>query len=280
MSLPTLSFEFFPPRTFAGKQNLQSVWRNLACYQPEFFSVTFGAGGSTREHTVETVLAIQQDGYKAVPHLSCITASKADMLALLHRYQTEGIQRLVVLRGDLPSGEALSGEFRYASDLVRFIRQQTGDYFHIHVAAYPETHPESPSPLADLQYLKQKIDAGANAAITQYFYTADAYFTFCEEAQRMGIRAPIVPGVMPIYNATQLMRFSANCGADIPRWLALRLQHYANDLPALRAFGVETVSRLCERLLAQGVNNIHFYTLNQANIVQEILQNLQRHPSS
>ncbi|MCB5190216.1 methylenetetrahydrofolate reductase [NAD(P)H] [Methylobacillus arboreus] len=271
---PVISFEFFPPKTVEGMAKLRSARDQLAGFSPKFFSVTFGAGGSTRDRTLETVLDIQQAGYEGAPHLSCISSDKAEIRTLLAQYKQQGIRRLVALRGDIPSGEVSSGDFRYASELVAFIREETGDLFQIEVAAYPEFHPESSSPGADLKHFKQKVDAGANAAITQYFYNADAYFHFLDQCEKLGITIPIVPGIMPIYNFTQLARFSSVCGAEIPRWLRLRLQDYGDDLASLRAFGAEVVEDLCEQLLAGGAPGLHFYTLNQAGTISSILEQL------
>ena len=253
---PEISFEFFPPKTDEGVLKLRETRKQLALLNPKFFSVTFGAGGSTRDRTMDAVLEIQAEGFEAAPHISGISSSKEEILSLLKTYQSHGIRRLVVLRGDLPSGEVSSGDFAYASQLVAFIREQTGDWFQIEVAAYPETHPEARSAAADLKHFKTKVDAGANAAITQYFYNADAYFQFVDQCQAMGIQIPILPGVMPIYNYTQLARFSNVCGAEIPRWLRLRLEDYGDDM------------------LAGGAPGLHFYTLNQSGIITNIAERL------
>ena len=271
---PEISFEFFPPKTEEGVLKLRETRKQLASLHPKFFSVTFGAGGSTRDRTLDAVLEIQAEGFEAAPHISGISSSKDEVLSLLTTYQSHGIRRLVVLRGDLPSGEVSSGDFTYASQLVAFIREKTGDWFQIEVAAYPETHPEARSAAADLQHFKTKVDAGANAAITQYFYNADAYFQFVDQCQSMGITIPIVPGVMPIYNYTQLARFSNVCGAEIPRWLRLRLQDYGDDIASLRALGVDVVTDLCEKLIAGGAPGLHFYTLNQSGIIRTIAERL------
>ncbi|HSI43167.1 MAG TPA: methylenetetrahydrofolate reductase [NAD(P)H] [Methylotenera sp.] len=270
----TLSFEFFPPKTTEGIEKLRDTRVQLAKFNPEFFSVTFGAGGSTRDRTLETVLEIQKTGLDAAPHISCISSSKSEIRDLLHQYQTQGIKRLVALRGDVPSGEASAGDFRYAAELVAFIRAETGDHFHIEVAAYPEFHPEARTPAADLQNLKRKMEAGANSAITQYFYNADSYFRFIDQCDAHGITIPVVPGIMPIYNITQLARFSSICGAEIPRWLKMRLEEYGDDMASLRAFGVDVVSELCETLRVWGVPSLHFYTLNQAGVISKILENI------
>jgi methylenetetrahydrofolate reductase (NADPH) len=269
-----ISFEFFPPKTAEGVAKLRDARAQLAKLQPKFFSVTFGAGGSTRDRTLDTVLEIQAEGYEAAPHISCISSSKQEIRDLLQRYRDNNIRHLVALRGDIPSGEASAGDFRYANELVSFIRQETGDWFEIEVAAYPEFHPESLSPSADLLNFKRKVDAGANSVITQYFYNTDAYFRFIEQSDALGITVPIVPGIMPIYNFTQLARFSGVCGADIPRWLRLRLQDYGDDLASLREFGVDVVTELCEKLVAGGAPGLHFYTLNQANTISTIIQRL------
>ena len=271
---PEISFEFFPPKTDEGVLKLRETRKQLALLNPKFFSVTFGAGGSTRDRTMDAVLEIQTEGFEAAPHISGISSSKEEILSLLKTYQSHGIRRLVVLRGDLPSGEVSSGDFAYASQLVAFIREQTGDWFQIEVAAYPETHPEARSAAADLKHFKTKVDAGANAAITQYFYNADAYFQFVDQCQKMGIEIPIVPGVMPIYNYTQLARFSNVCGAEIPRWLRLRLEDYGDDMASLRALGLDVVTELCEKLLAGGAPGLHFYTLNQSGIISNIAERL------
>ncbi|MGJ8618725.1 MAG: methylenetetrahydrofolate reductase [NAD(P)H] [Methylophilaceae bacterium] len=273
MKNTTLSFEFFPPKTAEGINNLRATREKLAIYKPEFFSVTFGAGGSTRDRTMDTVFEIQDEGYSAAPHISCISSSKAEIKELLNAYKNKGIKRLVVLRGDVPSGEVSAGDFKYAVDLVTFIRQETDDWFHIEVAAYPEFHPESTSAAKDIEHFKRKVDAGANSAITQYFYNADAYFRFLDSCDKAGIAVPIVPGIMPIYNYTQLARFSGICGAEIPRWLRLRLEAYGDDLPSLRAFGTDVMSDICEKLLAGGVPSFHFYTLNQAGVISAIIKN-------
>lgn len=269
-----LSFEFFPPKTAEGMDKLRETRTQLAKFNPEFYSVTFGAGGSTRDRTMDTVLEIQREGFQAAPHISCISSSKDEIRDLLHAYQAQGINRLVALRGDIPSGEVSAGDFRYASELVQFIRGETGNHFHIEVAAYPEFHPEARTPAADLQNLKRKVDAGANSAITQYFYNADAYFRFVEQCDALGIAIPIVPGIMPIYNITQLARFSSICGAEIPRWLKMRLEEYGDDMVSLRAFGIDVVSELCDTLLAWGAPSLHFYTLNQAGTISNIIHNI------
>jgi len=276
MKTPTISFEFFPPKTAEGIDKLRETRKELAKFNPEFFSVTFGAGGSTRDRTMETVLEIQHEGFQAAPHISCISSSKAEIRDLLLTYQAQGISRLVALRGDVPSGEVSAGDFRYAVELVEFIRAETGNHFHIEVAAYPEFHPEAKTPAADLLNLKRKMDAGANSAITQYFYNADAYFRFVDQCDALGITMPIVPGIMPIYNITQLARFSSICGAEIPRWLKMRLEEYGDDMVSLRALGVDVVSELCETLIARGAPSLHFYTLNQAATISTIISNIKK----
>jgi methylenetetrahydrofolate reductase (NADPH) len=269
-----ISFEFFPPKTEEGIIKLREARKQLALMQPKFFSVTFGAGGSTKDRTMETVLEIQSEGFEAAPHISGISSTKQEIKDLLQTYQSNGIRRLVVLRGDLPSGEVSVGDFAHANQLVAFIREQAGNAFEIEVAAYPETHPEARSASKDLAHFKTKVDAGANSAITQYFYNTDAYFQFVERCESLGISIPIVPGIMPIYNYTQLARFSNVCGAEIPRWLSLRLQDYGDDIASLRALGVDVVTSLCEKLLAGGASGLHFYTMNQSGIIGQITNNL------
>lgn len=269
-----ISFEFFPPKTAEGVAKLRETRKQLAQLQPKFFSVTFGAGGSTRDRTKDTVLEIQAEGYEAAPHISGISSSKEAIRSLLADYRANNIRHLVALRGDIPSGEVAAGDFRHANELVTFIRQETGNWFEIEVAAYPEVHPEAKSAVSDLQYFKSKVDAGANAAITQYFYNADAYFRFMDQCAASGINVPIVPGIMPIYNYIQLSRFSSVCGAEIPRWLRSRLQDCGDDLASLRSLGMDVVTDLCEQLLSGGAPGLHFYTLNQAGIISTIMQRL------
>ncbi|MCX7891051.1 MAG: methylenetetrahydrofolate reductase [NAD(P)H] [Burkholderiales bacterium] len=270
----TYSFEFFPPKTPEGAAKLREARRELARLGPRFFSVTFGAGGSTRDRTLETVLEIQREGLEAAPHISCIGATRTDIAAILAQYRAAGIRHIVALRGDLPSGAIGAGELRYANELVAFVRETTGDWFEIEVACYPECHPQAKSPADDLVNFKRKVDAGANAAITQYFYNADAYFRFVADCERAGVGIPIVPGVMPIGNFSQLARFSDACGAEIPRWIRLRLQSYADDVASIRAFGLDVVTALCDRLLAAGAPGLHFYTMNQAALTAEIWKRL------
>lgn len=269
------SFEFFPPKTNEGVANLRETRKQLAQFNPEFYSVTFGAGGSTRDRTMEAVQEIQAEGFDAAPHISCISSTKEEIRELLDTYQRHGMRRLVALRGDIPSGEVSTGDFKYANELVEYIRKTTGDWFHIEVAAYPEMHPEAHSATLDLSHFKAKVDAGANSAITQYFYNADAYFHFVDRCTKAGITIPIIPGIMPINNFTQLARFSNICGAEIPRWLRLRLEEFGDDLPSLRALGIDVVSELCEGLIAWGVPSLHFYTLNQAATITAIINNIE-----
>lgn len=269
------SFEFYPPKTEEGDVNLAIVHSKLAKLNPDFFSVTFGAGGSTRDKTFDTVIDIQAKGIAAAPHLSCVASTKDNIRAILKSYQNNGIAKIVALRGDIPSGMMSTGEFRYANELVEFIRQETDDYFQIHVAAYPEVHPQSVNAEEDFKNFKRKVDAGANAAITQYFYNADAYFYFMDRCEKNGITIPIVPGIMPITQYAQLFRFSEMCGADIPRWMRKRLESFGDDKEAVRAFGLELVTNLCQRLLDNGAPGLHFYTMNQAVPTLAILDQLQ-----
>jgi len=269
-----VSFEFFPPRTPAGQDKLRGTWRTLAAFKPRFFSVTFGAGGSTREGTLETVLAIRAEGLEAVPHLSCVASSREELAAQLARYKEHGIRHLVALRGDLPSGYATAGEFRHANELVAFIRETTGDWFTIDVACYPEYHPQTRNAADEIRNFKRKVDAGANAAITQYFFGADAYFRFVDECRAAGIGIPIIAGIMPIANFSQLARFSDVCGAEIPRWIRFKLESFHDDSASIQAFGLDVVTDLCERLLAGGAPGLHFYTLNQAPLSAEICKRL------
>ncbi len=270
----TFSMEFFPPKTAEGADKLRETRRQLAALGPEFFSVTFGAGGSTRDRTLETVLEIQAEGHAAAPHLSCIGSTRANIREILDTYRAHGIRHVVALRGDLPSGVADPGEFRYANELVAFIREETGDWFNIEVAAYPEMHPQARNWNEDLDNFRRKVEAGANAAITQYFFNADAYFNFVAECEARGIAIPIVPGIMPISNYAQLARFSALCGAEIPRWLAKKLEGYYDDATSIKAFGLDFCTGLCERLLAGGAPGLHFYTLNQAGLTTALWQRL------
>jgi len=270
----TFSFEFFPPKTPEGKEKLRATWKQLGQLQPRFFSCTFGAGGSTREGTLETVLEIRAAGYEAAPHLSCIASSRAELKAQIERYRAHGIRHIVALRGDLPSGLASSGELRYANELVAFIREATGDWFHIEVACYPEYHPQTRSAADEIRNFKRKIDAGANSSITQYFYNTDAYYRFVDDCEAAGIAIPIVPGIMPIGNFAQLARFSDACGAEIPRWLRFKLESYRDDTASIRSCGLDVVTRLCDDLLRAGAPGLHFYTLNQAGLSTTIWQRL------
>jgi methylenetetrahydrofolate reductase (NADPH) len=270
----TFSFEFFPPKTPEGMERLRTTWKQLAQLKPRFFSCTYGAGGSTRDRTLETVLEIQSAGHPAAPHISCVGATRADIAATLDLYRSKGIDHVVALRGDLPSGAASAGELRYANELVAFIRERTGDHFHIEVACYPEFHPQAKSPRDDLANFKRKLDAGANSAITQYFFNADSYFRFVDDCEATGIAAPVVPGIMPIGNFSQLARFSDACGADIPRWLRLKMLGFGDDAASIRSFGLDVVTELCDRLLAAGAPGLHFYTMNQAGPTSTIWQRL------
>ncbi|WP_342245829.1 methylenetetrahydrofolate reductase [NAD(P)H] [Pseudomonas sp. OTU5201] len=270
------SFEFFPAKTEAGHEKLMATARNLANYQPDFFSCTYGAGGSTRDRTLQTVL--QLDGEVKVPtapHLSCVGDSKAELRALLAYYKDAGIQRIVALRGDLPSGMGMaSGELRFANELVEFIRAETGDHFHIEVAAYPEVHPQARSYESDLANFVRKVKAGASSAITQYFFNADSYFYFVERVRKLGVDIPVVPGIMPITNYSKLARFSDACGAEIPRWIRKQLEAYADDTQSIQAFGEQVITEMCEQLLQGGAPGLHFYTLNQAEPSLAIWKNL------
>ncbi|EGI76640.1 methylenetetrahydrofolate reductase [NAD(P)H] [Hylemonella gracilis] len=269
-----LSIEFFPPKTPEGVEKLRAVRQQLYALKPEFCSVTYGAGGSTQEGTFAAVKEILAEGRDAASHISCIGATQATMRENLAALKAMGVKRLVTLRGDLPSGYGAGGEFHYASDLVAFIRAEMGDHFHIEVAAYPEVHPQARSPEADLQAFVAKVKAGADSAITQYFYNADAYFRFVEDADALGVTVPIVPGIMPITSSTQLMRFSDACGAEIPRWVRLRLQAYGDDTASIKAFGLDVVTALCEQLRAGGAPALHFYSMNQSAATLEITQRL------
>ncbi len=259
-----ISFEFFPTKTPEGAEKLRTVRRQLYALQPEFCSVTFGAGGSTQEGTFNTVGEILAEGVAAASHFSCVGATKAAVRGQLASLKAMGVKRLVALRGDLPSGYGAGGEFQYASDLVTFIRAETGNDFHIEVAAYPEVHPQAKSPSSDLHAFAAKVQAGANSAITQYFYNSDAYFRFLEDVEAMGLDVPVIPGIMPIGSSTQLMRFSDACGAEIPRWIRLRLQSFGDDVASIKSFGLDVVTDLCEQLRAGGAPGLHFYTMNQS----------------
>jgi methylenetetrahydrofolate reductase (NADPH) len=260
------SFELFPPKTAEGMEKLRANVDRLNAVRPAYFSVTYGAGGSTRERTFETVRMLRAQGIETAPHLACVGSSRDDLRAALSLYRELGVSRIVALRGDLPSGMGMgiSGDLRYANELVAFVREETGDHFQVEVAAYPEVHPQAPSADRDLANFKRKVEAGANAAITQYFYNADAYFAFRERCEQAGIRIPVVPGIMPITNFTQLARFSDGCGAEIPRWIRKRLEGFGDDLEGIRAFGHEVVLRMCRRLLDGGAPGLHFYTMNRS----------------
>ena len=276
MSIDTshFSIEFFPPRTQAGEEKLDAVHAELAELGPEFFSVTYGAGGSTRDGTKRVVKRFLDAGSRVAPHLSFGGSDEHEMLNLLNEYKEAGVDRLVCLRGDAPSGMGSASLYRYANELVEFVRNETGDHFTIDVACYPEVHPQSRSVESDIQYFKQKVDAGANSAITQYFYNADAYFGFVDDCERAGINVPIIPGIMPITNYANLARFSAACGAEIPRWLTKRLEFLEHDDTALREFGLDVVTDLCEQLLAGGAPGLHFYSMNQAEPIKRLWANL------
>ena len=271
---PEISIEFFPPQTPEGVEKLRSTRQELAKLQPQFFSVTYGAGGSTRERTFAVVKEIAAEGFDAAPHLSCIGSTRESIREILGEYKAAGIKRVVALRGDLPSGMAEAGEFRYANELVEFIRAETGDWFSIEVAAYPEWHPQAKSPKHDLEAFARKVKAGANSAITQYFYNADAYFHFVDEARALGVDVPIVPGIMPIAGFTKLARFSDACGADIPRWMRKKFESFGDDTESIRAFGLDVVTELCQRLIQGGAPGLHFYAMNQAKLTNEIYQRL------
>jgi methylenetetrahydrofolate reductase (NADPH) len=273
MSAP-ISFEFFPPNTPVGSEKLKTVVAELAAARPEFFSVTYGAGGSTRDKTLATVRDIAALGFEAAPHLSCVGSTRAGLAEILDTYRAQGIRRLVALRGDLPSGTALAGEFRYATDLIRFIRQEQGDDWHIEVAAYPEYHPEQRYARRDLQHFADKVAAGANAAITQFFFNPDAYFHFVDEARRLGVAVPVVPGIMPIHSYAKIAQFAARDGIEIPRWVALKMEGFMDDAASIRAFGLDVITRLCQRLLDGGAPGLHFYTLNQSALALEICRRL------
>jgi methylenetetrahydrofolate reductase (NADPH) len=269
-----ISFEFFPTKTTEGAEKLAVVRDKLSVLNPLYYSVTYGAGGSTQEGTLNTVTSIMEAGYSAAPHLSCIGSTRESLKNLLDIFISKGIRRIVALRGDLPSGHRDVGEFRYANELVEFIRAQTGDHFHIEVAAYPEVHPQAKSAAADLDNFLAKMNAGANSAITQYFFNIDAYLYFVESCEKAGLDKPIVPGIMPITNYSRLAGFSDMCGAEIPRWLAKRLQGYGDDIDSIKALGLEVISALCEQLLAAGAPGLHFYTLNQSKATLDICHNL------
>jgi len=271
---PTFSFEFFPPQTPEGVEKLRATRAQLAQFDPKFFSVTFGAGGSTRERTLETVLEIQAEGYPVAPHLSCIGSTRENILSILEKYREHGIGHIVALRGDLPSGMARAGEFRYANELIAFIRKEFGDTFRIEVAAYPEYHPQARSAQEDFANFRRKVDSGADAAITQFFYNADAYFYFVDMCEHANIAIPIVPGIMPISKFSQLTRFADSCGAEIPRWIRRKLEGFGDDTASIQAFGLDVVTGMCTQLLEAGAPGLHFYTLNSAVLSTKIWQRL------
>ena len=275
-SKPSFSFELFPPKTPEGMEKLKGAIAELNAVGPEYFSVTYGAGGSTRDGTFETVAWLRGQGIDTAPHLACIGSNPDEVRAILDRYQTQGIHRIVALRGDLPSGTGTgtAGAFRYANELVEFIRAERGTRFHIEVAAYPEYHPQSPNPTQDMQHFKRKVQAGADSAITQYFYNADAYFGFIDNARAQGIAIPIIPGIMPITNYTQLARFSDACGAEIPRWMRRKFESLGDDKDSIRAFGLDVVTELCQRLIERGAPGLHFYSMNQAGLTLELCNRL------
>ncbi len=269
-----ISFEFFPPNTPVGSEKLAGVVKDLAAVQPEFFSVTYGAGGSTRDKTLATVQQIAALGFEAAPHLSCVGSTREGIAEILATYRAQGIRRIVALRGDLPSGTATAGEFRYANELVAFIRANQGSDWHIEVAAYPEYHPQQRDAKRDVELFAAKMKAGADSAITQFFFNPDAYFHFVDEARKLGVHQPIVPGIMPIHNYAKIAQFAARDGIELPRWVALKMEGYMDDAASVRAFGLEVVTRLCERLIAGGAPSIHFYTLNQSTLSLEICRRL------
>jgi methylenetetrahydrofolate reductase (NADPH) len=274
VSATPISFEFFPPNTPIGSDKLKTVVQELAVVKPEFFSVTYGAGGSTRDKTLATVQAIAAQGHEAAPHLSCVGSTQASISEILATYRAQGIRRLVALRGDLPSGTATAGEFRYAADLIEFIRKTQGADWFIEVAAYPEYHPQQRYARKDLEHFAAKVKAGANSAITQFFFNPDAYFHFVDEVRALGVAVPIVPGIMPIHNYAKIAQFAQRDGIEIPRWVALKMEGYLDDAASVRAFGIEVVARLCERLIQGGAPGIHFYTLNQSALSLEVCKKL------
>ena len=274
MNRTPLSFEFFPTRTEEGRNKVAITRQQLRQFNPEFFSCTFGAGGTTRDGTLQTVLDIMAEDTPAAPHLSCVGSSSEDITDILNTYRAHDIRHIVALRGDIPSGMGMTDGFRYANELVSFIREQHGDWFHIEVAAYPEYHPQAKSAQADIDFFVQKCRAGADSAITQYFYNIDAYFAFVDAVRAKGIDIPIVPGIMPIASFSNLCRFSDMCGAEVPRWLRLKLQAYGDDTASIKALGLDVVTDLCDRLLSQGAPSLHFYTLNQAGLVSTVCQRL------
>lgn len=274
MSTP-VSFEFFPPNTPVGVEKLKTVVQQLGALSPQYFSVTYGAGGSTRDKTLSAVMDIAAAGFEAAPHLSCVGSTRENIAEILGTYRAQNIHRVVALRGDLPSGTATAGEFRYAAELVSFIRETQGADWHIEVAAYPEVHPQQRYAAKDLQHFADKMGAGADGAITQFFFNADAYFHFVDEARKLGVTQPIVPGIMPFHNYARIAQFAQRDGIDIPRWVQLKMEGFMDDAASIRAFGLDVIARLCERLIAGGAPGIHFYTLNQAPLVLELCQRLQ-----
>ncbi len=273
-SRPPVSFEFFPPNTPVGTEKLRTVVQELSAVHPHYFSVTYGAGGSTRDKTLATVSDIAAAGHDAAPHLSCVGSTRENIAEILATYRAQNIRRVVALRGDLPSGTATAGEFRYAAELVQFIRETQGADWQIEVAAYPEYHPQQRYAARDLQHFADKMKAGANGAITQFFFNPDAYFHFVDEARKLGVTAPIVPGIMPFHNYARIAQFAARDGIEIPRWVALKMEGYMDDTASIRAFGLDVVQRVCERLIAGGAPGIHFYTLNQSGLVLELCKRL------
>ena len=275
-SLFPISFEFFPPNTPVGDQKLVAVVEQLGAVSPEFFSVTYGAGGSTREKTLNTVNAIAAAGFEAAPHLSCVGSTRAGLAEILSQYRARNIHQVVALRGDMPSGTVTAGEFRYAVELVKFIRETQGDDWHISVAAYPEYHPEQRYAARDLAHFAEKVKAGANSAITQFFFNPDAYFHFVEATKKLGAHAPVVPGIMPFHNFARIAQFAARDGIEIPRWVALKMEGFMDDAASIRAFGIDVVTELCERLIQGGAPGLHFYTMNQSTLTLEICKRLGR----
>ena len=271
---PPISIEFVPPNTLVGSEKLKTVVQELSVLNPEFFSVTYGAGGSTRDKTLATVRDIAAAGFEAAPHLSCVGSTREGIAETLATYRAQGIHRLVALRGDLPSGTAVAGEFRYASELVQFVRETQGPDWHIEVAAYPEYHPEQRYARRDLQHFADKVACGANSAITQFFFNPDAYFHFVDEARKLGVAVPIVPGIMPIHNFARIVQFAQRDGIEIPRWVMLKMEGYLDDAASVRAFGIDVVTGLCQRLIDGGAPAIHFYALNQSALTLEICQRL------
>jgi len=270
-----ISFEFFPPNTPVGDEKLKGVVQELGALQPEFFSVTYGAGGSTREKTLATVSAIAGAGFEAAPHLSCVGGTRAALQEILATYRERNIHRVVALRGDMPSGTHMAGDFRYAAELVSFIRETQGADWHIEVAAYPEYHPEQRYAVRDLKHYVDKVNAGANSAITQFFFNPDAYFHFVDETRKLGASAPVVPGIMPFHNYAKIAQFAARDGIEIPRWVALKMEGFMDDAASVRAFGIDVVTELCERLIQGGAPGLHFYTMNQSAVTLEICKRLQ-----